>query len=233
MRKLSVVSGVFVAAALIVAACGGTASPTSPAVNIPTLAPVNVPSLPPVNLPSIAIPSLSLPSFQIPSSFALPSFAIPSFTGDPDLAAKFPKTIGGAEVSTPETALYADLFAFGGNNETAQQFAAAMTSIGVNPATVSYGNATVDLNESDQIQAIRTPGYSANQFLAALPQLSQLLAPQNGVPTVSTTTIGGKTITVTTTPDEIVSYYYPSGDTVWTTDATDPSDLAAIFGAIQ
>jgi hypothetical protein len=231
MRKLPVVTGVFVAAALVVAACGGSSTPTVPAVNRPSLPAVNLPSslptLPPINLPS------SLPSFQIPSSFALPSFAIPSFNGDPDLAAKFPKTIGGATVSTPETALYADLFAFGGNTESAQQFAAAMTSIGVNPATVSYGTASVDLNESDHIQAIRTPGYSGSQFLAALPQISQILSPQNGLPTISTTTIGGKTVTVATDADEITTYYYPSGDIVWTTDATDPSDLAAIFGAIQ
>lgn len=228
MRKLPVVTGVFVAGALAVAACGGSSTPTVPAVTLPSVPPVNVPTLPPINLPS------SLPSFEIPSSFVLPSFAIPSFNGDPDLAAKFPKTIGSATVSTPQTALYADVFAsFGGDTETAQQFAAAMTSIGVNPATVSYGTASVDLTDTDTISAIRTPGYSANQFLAALPQISQMLSPENGAPSISTTTIAGKTVTVATDPDENVTYYFPSGDTVWTTDASDPSDLAAIFGAIQ
>lgn len=230
MRKLPVLSGVFVAASLVVAACSGTTTPTIQPINVPTLPPINLPTLPPINLPTL--PPINLPSFPI-GSFALPSFAIPSFNGDPDLAAKFPTTIGSATVSTPQTALYSELFALGGNTESAQQFVAAMTSIGINPATVSYGSADVQLNDADSIVAIRTPGYSATQFLSALPQLSQILDPQNGVPAVSTTTIGGKTVTVTTTPDEIVTYYFPSGDTIWTTDATDPSDLTAIFTALQ
>jgi len=221
MRKLPVLSGAFVAAALVVAACTGTTTPTIPPVNIPSLA-----------VPSFAIPSIAIGSFAIPS-FAIPSFAIPSFTGDPTLAAKFPTTVGGKTVSPPQTALYASIFtAFGGSYDS-QRFVQAMTSIGIDPNTVSYGTATVDLTTTTVISAIRTPNFSAAQFLSELPQISALLQPDQPAPTVGQVTIAGKTVTTTTDADEKVTYYYPSGDTVWTTDATVPADLVAIFTAIQ
>ena len=57
MRMLPIRSGIFVAAVLAVAACGGgTTTPTVPAVNVPSIA-----------IPSIAIPTLPSGSFAIPS----------------------------------------------------------------------------------------------------------------------------------------------------------------------
>jgi len=216
MRKLPILSGALVGAALLVAACGGgSTTPTVPPVNVPSLAIPSfvIPTLPPV--PSIAIPTL--PS----GSFAIPSFAIPSFNGDPTLAASFPKTVGGQTVSQVQTALYAELFsAFGGgNSEDAQRFAQSMTAIGVDPNTVSYGSAHVQLADSDTITAIRAPGYPAAQ-------------PDQPAPIVGQVSIGGKTVTTFTDSDEKVTYYYPSGDTIWTTDSTNPTDLAAIFAAL-
>jgi hypothetical protein len=216
MRKLPVVSGVFVTGALLVAACGGTAAPTVPPVTIPSIA-----------IPSFAIPSLGLGSFQIPS------FAIPSFNGDPDLAAKFPKTINGATVSPPQTALYSEVFAALGGAEDALKFNQAMAAIGVNPATVSYGTADVDLNESETITAVRVPGSSASTLVGALPQLEQIFQPDEPAPVVGTTTLGGKSITTITDADGNVDYFYASGDTLWETDATDADDQSAIFGALQ
>jgi len=229
MRKLPILSGALVGAALLVAACGGgSTTPTVPPVNVPSLAIPSfvIPTLPPV--PSIAIPTL--PS----GSFAIPSFAIPSFNGDPTLAASFPKTVGGQTVSQVQTALYAELFsAFGGgNSEDAQRFAQSMTAIGVDPNTVSYGSAHVQLADSDTITAIRAPGYPAAQFLAAVPQLEAILQPDQPAPIVGQVSIGGKTVTTFTDSDEKVTYYYPSGDTIWTTDSTNPTDLAAIFAAL-
>ena len=107
-----------------------------------------------------------------------------------------------------------------------------MAAIGVDPNTVSYGGAQVQLADADSITAIRAPGYPAAQFLAAIPQLLVILEPDKPAPTVGTVSIGGKTVTTFTDSSETVTYYYPSGDTIWTTDATNPADLAAIFTAL-
>ena len=222
MRKLPVLSGALVGAALVVAACGGGST-------TPTVPPVTIPSF---SIPSISIPSISIPSFAIPS-FATGSFALPSFAGDPTLAAKFPTTVGGKAVTPPHTALYSSIFeSFGGAYE-AQRFAAAMASIGVDPSTVSYGAAEVDLTDTTSITAIRTPNYSAAQFLTALPGLTAIFSPDEPAPTVGQVSIAGKTITTLTDASENTTYFYASGDTIWTTDATDPGDLTAVFTAIQ
>ena len=226
MRKIPVLSGAFVTTALIVAACGGSTPATVPPVTIPSVA-----------IPSVAIPSFAIPSIAIPSlglgSFSIPSFVIPSFASDPDLAAKFPKTINGNTVSTPETALYASVIAAFGGNAASDKFIQAMAALNVNPATMSYGNASVDLNESETITALRAPGSSAATILSVAPQLSVLLNPDEAAPTVAQMTIGGKNVTTLTDSDGNVTYFYPSGDTLWETDATDPADLSAIFGALQ
>ena len=226
MRKLPFVSGAVIAVALAVSACGGTAAPTVPAVVVPSIA---IPSIPAIVVPTLPVGVPTLPS----GSFVLPSFAIPSFAGDPTLAAKFPTTVGGKPVSTPQTALYGSLFQFTGGTYEAQQFAAAMTSIGVDPNTVSYGAATVELSETTNITAIRTPNYSAAQFLAALPQLTAIFSPDEPAPVIGQVSIAGKTITTATDADETTTYYYASGDTIWTTSASDPADLTAVFTAIQ
>src|SRR6476659_3114367 len=116
MRRLPVLSGVLAAAALSVAACGGTPAASS----LPTIPPINVPTLPPINVPTI--PPLG--------SFTIPSFAIPSFAGDAALVAKFPTPINGLTVSPPQAALYAEILAAFGGQEEAAQFAQAMASIG-------------------------------------------------------------------------------------------------------
>ncbi len=219
MRRLSAIAGVFVAATFAVAACGGSTPATSgPA--LPTLPAGAVPTVPTGAVPTIALPSL-------------PVGVLPSFNGDPTLAAKFPTTIGGKPVTPATTALYSSLFASFGGAYEAQKFAAAMGSIGVDPNTVSYGAASVELSDTNTITAIRTPNYSAAQFLSALPGLTAIFSPDEPAPTVGQVSVGGKTVTTLTDSSETTTYYYASGDTIWTTDATDPADLTAIFTAIQ
>ena len=200
----------------------GPATPTVPAVVVPSLA-----------IPSFAIPSIAIPTLPPSGTFAIPSFAIPSFAGDPTLAAKFPTTVGGQPVGTPTTALYASIFqSFGGTYE-AQRFATAMTAIGVDPVRFRTELPPWSFRKRVRITAIRTPNYSAAQFLSALPQLTAILSPDEPAPVVGQVSIAGKTITTTTDTNEKTTYYYASGDTIWTTDATDPADLTAVFTAIQ
>jgi hypothetical protein len=235
MRKLPIVSGAMVAAALVVAACGGTASPTVAPVVVPSVA---IPTIPAVVVPSIAIPTVPAigATFAIPS-FTIPSFAIPSFTSnaDPALGAAFPTTIGGQPVTGVKTYLYIEfLNAFESDHpERILAFQQAMTSIGADPSKVSLGIAQATVNENPvNISAIRTPGVDANKLIAILPALAAAGGSDQSPPTISQTNIGGKNVTVVTDPDGNATYAYVSGDTAWTTASDDPATVAAIFAAL-
>jgi hypothetical protein len=245
MRKLPVRSGVLLVAAMaFAAACGGgTAATNAPVVS---LAPVNVPSvsipsIPPIVLPSVNIPSIppivlpsGLSSFSIPS-FSIPSFSIPSFnsSADPELAAKFPTTIGGSPVTNVQTFRLMDLFTAFGESEQSQQFVQAMAASGIDANSVVTGTADATVNSSSvKLTAFRVPGVSASQFLSALPQIAQTLDPTHQQPTVGQQNIGGKTVTTFTDPNENVTYYYPSGDVIWSTDSSDPAAVATIMSAL-
>jgi hypothetical protein len=226
MRKLPVVSGVFVAGALAVAACGGS-NPASTA-----------PSIPP--LPSFAVPSFAIPSFPT-GSFAIPSFAFPSFNAnaDPDLAARFPKTVAGQPVTNVVTYNFVELFtAFGGGDAESQAklqaFVQLLANNGINAATLSFGSADATVNDSDvTIQAFRTPGGNAATFISLWPQLAAIDQTNNTPPTAGSATVGGKTVTTFTDSDGNVTYVYPSGDVVWSLDSSDQAEADAVFSAIQ
>ena len=68
------------ATALVVAACGGSGATTAPTQAAPTDA---------------GLPSIEIPTFDL-GTFALPSFDLPSFSGDAELEALLPDSIGGA-----------------------------------------------------------------------------------------------------------------------------------------
>ena len=237
MRKLPVLSGTVVGAALLVAACGGgSTTPTVPPVNVPSLA---IPSL---AIPSIAIPSLAIPSFAIPTlpsgSFSLPSFAgFPSFetNADPTLAAEFPTQVSGQPVTNVETSRYMDLLNLLASDhpEQIQGFQAAMQGIGVDPNAVSLGTADTTANGDDiKITAIRTPGVDANQLLSVLPALAAASGGDTTPPIVSQANIGGKNAIVLTDADENLSYVYVHGDVAWSTNSDNAADVATVFAAL-
>lgn len=230
MRKLPVVSGALFAAAMVVAACGGTAAPTVPPVTIPSLA-----------ISSFAIPSISIPSIAIPTlpsgSFAIPSFAFPSFetNADPTLAAQFPTQVGGQPVTNVTTSRYMDfLVAFDSDHpEQIQAFQAAMQGIGVDPNAVSLGGADTTVSDNGvTITAIRTPGVDATQLISVLPALAAATGGDTTPPTVTQANIGGKNALVLTDTDENVTYVYVRGDVAWSSSSDDPTEVAAIFAAL-
>lgn len=243
--RIPVRSGLLFAVTLTVAAaCGGSTTPTTapvvslPPVNIPS---VNVPTLPPITIPSVNVPSLppisipsGLSSFEIPS-FAIPSFAIPSFNAnaDPDLAAKFPTTIAGSPVTNVQTFRFIDLLIGFGQQAQAQQFQQTMQAAGVDANSITFGTADITVNSSSaNLEAIRAAGVPGNQFLSIIPALGQALNPEDQSPTVAQTSIGGKNVTTFTDADGNVTYFYPSGDIIWSTDASDPADVATILSAL-
>jgi len=232
MRRLPVLSGALVGAALVVAACGGgSTTPTVPPVNVPSLA-----------IPSLAIPSITIPSIAIPSlptgSFVLPSFAFPSFetNADPALAARFPAQVGGQPVTGVQTFRFMDfLTLFGSADPTrTSEFTQAMTSIGVDPNTLTEGEATASVNGNDvQFSAIHTVGVDANRFIQAMPQLSVLFSPEDQPPTLGQATIGGKNVTTLTDPSTgDVSYLYANGDVVWSVNSADQAEVEAVLSAL-
>ncbi|HEY7024029.1 MAG TPA: hypothetical protein VH371_03615 [Candidatus Limnocylindrales bacterium] len=235
MRKLPVVSGVFIAGALAVAACSGTTTPTVPPINVPTLPPVNVPTLPPINLPSLSLGSFSLPSFSIPS------FSIPSYdaNADPALAAKFPTTINGAPVTDLTTVNFVQFFsAFSQTDPNSQaqmqQLVTVLQNGGIDPTTLAFGNAEVEIDSNaEQIAAFHTPGASGATLLNLFPQLAALEADNETQPTIAQANVGGKTVTTVDDGSGSIDYLYPSGDILWDVSTDNPNAAALIMAAVQ
>ncbi len=201
------------AVALAVAACGGS----GPAV------PSGVPTMPPVTVPSVSIPPL-------PSGVVIPSFAIPSFAADPVIDAAFPDQLAGQPVTEQSSANFLTVLqAFGTEPERIAAFVAGMQSIGVDPATVGFGSGTVTLGDEDvTLQLIRFPGGNAGNALDILTRIDEPDQP----PVLTTETIGGKTVTVATNPDEDIEYYYINGDLAWFLDSVEREQAETIFAEL-
>ncbi|HEY5520883.1 MAG TPA: hypothetical protein VIK08_09500 [Candidatus Limnocylindrales bacterium] len=230
MRTLLVRSGILVAAALAVAACGGTATPTVPPVNVPSIAipSIAIPSIPPILLPSGALPSI-----------AIPSFAFPSFNtnADPALAARFPTQVAGQPVTNVQTVRFMDFLTLLGSDDqtTLTAFTQALTSIGVDPNTLTEGTATATVNgNSVQFEAIHMPGADANRFIQIWPQVTVLFSPEDQPPTLGQASIGGKNVSTLTDPSTgDVSYLYANGDVVWSvSSAAAQAEVAAVLTAL-
>jgi hypothetical protein len=165
----------------------------------------------------------------------IPSIPIPSFSSDTDLAARFPTVIDGQPVSAPQTVKFGEFLQL-----LAQQpaqitaFEARLAEVGLDINTISYGsaNATVD-DETVQIQALRTAGADAAQFMQAFEALNELFSPDDPLPTLTQSTIGGKNITLSTDEDGDVTYIYISGDVLWLVENADESSAATILAALS
>jgi hypothetical protein len=176
---------------------------------------------PPVALPSIAIPSITLPSIALPS--------LPSFTtnADPELAAKFPKTIDGQPV-TVSTFRFAEFMATL-PSASVDQFKAFATQAGIDVNAITFGLAQASVGGSTvSIQAIRSPGGDANRFIQAIVAVAQA----GGSPiALSPATVGGKNVQVAN-PGDSAEYYYPAGDTAFLVTNVDATTAATILTAL-
>jgi hypothetical protein len=208
-----------------------TASVAIPSVAIPSVA------LPSISLPSISLPSIgagesfALPSFEIPS-FEIPSFSIPSFntSADPDLAARFPKTVDGQPVTNVQTFRFMEILtAIQTDQAQIDQFTAVLTQAGIDPNTITFGTAQCTVGGSTKnIQAIRSPGGDANRFLQSLAAIAQA----TGSPiALSPANIGGKNVQVATSGSS-ADYYYPNGDIAWFLSGVDAATAATILAAL-
>lgn len=196
---------------VIVAACSGeqadSSEPSDAAVSVaPSAAESQAPSLEPSAEPSVDTSGGALPSG---SAVAIPSFEM---NGDPELAGRFPETVGGEplEVSSFTGEM---LQAMGGSDPT---FDAFLESVGTEMSEVSiaFGGAQVG-EEPVSVGAFRVPGASEDelesQFLAASGASGDLGG-------FDEATVGGKDVLAGEDPSgetEGTLYLYTNDDTLY------------------
>jgi len=193
----------------LLAACGGT----TPVTTSPTTGAAPTTGAPPTD-------GGPLPSF---------SFAIPSFVPDPALQGAFPTEIDGQPLTNVQAVSFLSVMQSSQDQAGIDAFVAAMQALGLDPASVGYGSGTVEVDgEEVALQAVRTPNTDPRPAIDALIALD---AP-DPAPTVSSGTVGGKPVTISTFEDGDVDYYYISGDIAWLLSGTTEDQAATILGAL-
>jgi hypothetical protein len=212
--RLALIGG----AALALAACSG--GPAAPASGLPTVPPV----------PSVEVPSVELPSIEIPS-IGLPTTP-PDVNPDAALEDLYPDDIAGNAldpVSGSGEGVY-DVFS---NTDTAE-FDQFLTDLG---ASIDQVSAALSFNiwpgptEGDftglTIGAIRVQGVAGTDTLVAFTELVR-----NDVENaeIGTTTMGGKSVTSVSNPDDPEQnlYLYSTGDVVFMVGGT-PAHVEETF----
>ena len=234
-RHLPMLAGALVVGSLIAACAAATPAVVGPraVAHAPAAVEQADPtfSFPP--FPSFEIPSFAIPSFEIPS-FAIPSFSIPSFAPDTTLAAAFPTAINGAPVTNVQTGLYIDILHFIGDDEEIATMQQTLGSIGIDLNSMSFGNASVTLDETDlSIDALRVPGAQASAVIDNFPLIAQALGSgDQGDLTITPTSLGGKNISVGTDAEGEISYLYPAGDTLWILSNMTQDEAGTILAAL-
>ena len=222
-------------AALVVAACGSTATtpaPTAgvgqpagsspaptialPSLALPTIAlpTIAVPTIavPTIALPSIVIPSFAIPSFALPSgSFAIPSFAFPS--ADKDLESRLPSQLNGVALTRYS---FKGATFLGSGSANAQDLIDLLASLGKTPADLSVAFASDTTGALDvQMGAFRVAGADPNGLLAGFIAAARKSTPEDVITQVNA---GGKNVTQIVDPADTASgtvYIYVSGDVLF------------------
>jgi hypothetical protein len=180
-----------VAAAVFVAACGGSGPTTAPATGAPAT-------------PAAATVA---PATQAPvdSGGAFPSFALPSFVGDQELEDMMPTSIGGVTL----TVLSMTGTEFLGSPAT-EDFDQLLTQLGKTPADMSVAFAGAG---TISIVAFRIKGVPASQIYDSFLQIAQ----QSGEGTITDATFSGKSVKkmVPADVEEGTSYVYAVNDVVF------------------
>lgn len=190
-RRLSIPSAAL-AAALVLAACGGTTASTAP--TIPPAGPTDDGSQ-----PTFALPSLDLGSFE------LPSFALPSFNSDAELEAMLPDTIGGVTV-VKQSLSGQDFIGLGMGGGDALEPLLGQLGASVDDLSVAIGGAGQTV-----VFAYRIQGVPADRIFEGLEQAMQAGGAGGEV---TQQTIAGRQVTAVATPTE-TTYIYLSGDVVF------------------
>lgn len=157
------------------------------------------------------------------------TFSTPSFVPDTTLEAAFPDQIDGQPLTRLSSMYFLSALQSGSTpQEDIDGFIAAMQSIGVNPASVSFGSAYATVGGADvYISALRVPGGSA---AAVVDQITRLSG-EDPPPTVTAGTLGGKQVSIVTDSAGGVDYYYFNGEYAWTLYG-DEAQAAVVLAAL-
>ena len=205
------------AIAILVAACGGSATPAPTATPTPA-APASVaPSVSPSAEPSAA-PSASAVAA---ASGALPSFALPN--QDTNLEALLPSTFEGTTLQK---------FSMKGTQFLGQsaspEFNSAMSALGLTAADLSVAVAMDPATSGIQFVAIRFAGADSGK----LSQVFQAASQASG-DTVSSVNLGGKDVLKSKSSNGDVTYFYIKNDTVFgVTGAKDDATAATALALL-
>jgi hypothetical protein len=168
----------------------------------------------------------------------IPSASPSSHTNaDPELAARFPKTIAGQPVTNLQTFNFVKLMAaLGTPKATVDQFNTSTTAVSIDPGTITLGTAEVTVGtQSQEIQAFRSPGGDAIRLVRPLATVAQLA----GIGTAGTASpvaltpasLGGKRVAIASSA-VLTQYYYPTGDTVFVLNSITSTAAATILAAL-
>jgi hypothetical protein len=196
------------ALALVLAACGGE---TADATDTPEPTPEVTPT------PDVT-PSPE-PTDDDTDTGALPTFGL---DGDPELAARFPSTVGGQPLTVQS--FRGDMFAgMGGVDEEFEDFLAA-TGADLEDVSVAFGGVMDDADSFLSVAAFRVLGVSQDRL-----EEEFLGSAADEVEDLSRQTIGGKSVWVATYDvDEFGmsgAYFYVKDDTAYW--MTGPEELVA------
>ncbi len=215
MRRLVGPLAASAAIAVLVVACGGSATPAPTATPAPAAAASVAPSVSPSPEPSAA-PSQSAVAA---ASGALPSFALPN--QDAGLAALLPSTFGGATFQ--KISMKGEQFLGQSSNA---DFSKAMSDLGLTAADVSVAVAA-DMTGKSGVTfiAIRFAGADSGK----LSQVFQAATQASG-DVVSSVNLAGKDVIKAKSTNGDLSYFYVKNDTIF--GVSGPKDDATAGAAL-
>ncbi len=219
---------VALAAAFVVAACGGAASPSpSPSPS----APAAVSPQPSVaaSAPASAAPSAapSAAASVEPSAAASPlaSIPIPSLSADKNLESLLPSTFQGATLTKESVKLGSIPSGSGGSAE----YQAIVSSLGVDPSSVTVAVA-IDVTGKVKVTflAVRFPGADSGKLQTVFTQVAQ----QAG--TTTQLNLGGKSVTQVEKASSSGqgTYLYVKNDTILGVSAASDTDAGAALAVL-
>jgi hypothetical protein len=148
------------------------------------------------------------------------------------LAGRFPTQIDGRPVTGVRTLLYME-FLLGFAPDKADEFRAAMSSVGIDANAMSAGTASATVGgETVRFVALRVPGGDANTIVENLVALGSVLDPDRAQSTLMQVSIGGKNVTKATDLDGDVTYVYATGDILWLMDDIEETRAAKILAVL-
>jgi hypothetical protein len=215
MRRHLAPLAAFAALAIFVAACSNSAtpSPTAPPAAAASVAPSAEPSM--AASPSPEASAAPAASTAPEASVAIPSFALPN--EDTNLEALLPSTFGGAKLQKLSMK-GADFLGQSSNADLAN----ALSSLGLTAADVSVAIASDTAGTSGvTFIAIRFAGADSSKLLQVFQAASQASGD-----TVSSVTVGGKSVLKATDSSGSNSYFYVKNDTILGVTAPDDATAA-------